>query len=258
MKKIPILILFFTFSCKTDDSLKNIDKDNFLVSKVYDYKDRLLADYIYNDKWQLIKRKFTDPDTGNSSDLLFSYNNLLLKKIEYIDNDFPEFNHELHLFYDDSNKVTRYETHKNGEVMSHTNLMYNSDNNVKHLHTDDGRQLNLYKYDQNFNITSTTNYFIDPRTQKEYEITNTFSYDNNKKPSFGLSKNLPIQLLPKMGGIASYEKNYSTNNMTESSESGTTWSYQYNEYGLPTSIITKWKDIETKEPMEQKIKYIEK
>lgn len=257
MRKVLIVVLIFISSCKTDDANVLTSKD-FLVSKVYDYQDRLLANYVYNDSGQLIKREFNDPETGNPSDLVLTYKNNLLEKIAYIDYIYPQFNNEKYFFYDDSNKMIREETHQNNTITNHINLKYNDNGTLKYLYTDDGTQLNLYEYDQNLNIISTTSYLRDHITGETYEEKKSFSYDVNAKPYFGISYNLPLELLPKMGSIANWEKGFSKNNMIESNESGTTWNYKYNELGLPISINTKWEGITTEEPMVIKIEYIQK
>lgn len=260
MKKIITLLLIVaaTISCQNDDDLKIIKNDNFLVSKVFDNENQLLAEYIYNDKNQLVKRKFTDPSSKNSSELVFSYSADLLEKIAYIDNDNPGFNNEKHFGYDNSGKMDWFETHQNGTVLSHINIKYNENGTVKFLYTDDSNPLISFEYDKDLNITKTISPLVDPDSNKKHKEILTFSYDKKEKPYFGFKQLVPIDLLPKMGGAQIWERSFSKNNMTANNTSGTTWTYKYDTNGLPIAIETKWKDIGTEKPMVIKITYKEK
>ncbi len=257
MKKIAFFLLILTVSCQKDDNINSIQNREFLISKVFDYQDRLLANYIYNNNNQLIKREFTDPETGYSSDLVFSYSDGIIEKIEYIDHNFPQFNYSQYFFYGDSGKMIRYEFRKDGIVTDHVNLMYSSSGTLNYLYTDDSVQLNLYEYDNDFNVIKVTHYFTDPVTGENFEQIRTYSYDDLKKPSFGLDYILPIDLLPKMGTDAVLERSISKNNMTSNHGSGTERSYEYNEFGLPISVLTEWQGIITDDPMLLKIEYVE-
>ncbi|WP_074407785.1 hypothetical protein [Aquimarina megaterium] len=258
MKKITIIFLTLFISCQNDDG-PNIDENKeFLVSKVFDYQNRLLAEYIYNEENQLTRRIFTDPETGNSSDLVFNYINNKVNEVKYIDYTFPEFSNSILIYYNDLNRIIRSEVLKNGNILSHVNYEYYSNGRLKHLFPDNSSPLNLYEYDNNGNVHKVTHYYTDPTTGNISEQISRYSYDINKKPSFNLDYIIQIDLIPKMGGIGILERNISSNNMTIYDNGKTKLSYIYNENGLPISILTEWENVTTQEPMLLKIEYIEK
>ena len=93
---------------------------------------------------------------------------------------------------------------------------------------------------------------IEGTTQR---VVYNYEYDDKPQPNFGLDYLFAFQPLPQMGTETGYARELSNNNLTKYVNSGTTWSYTYNEHGLPETIETKWKDIETLEPMLMKITY---
>lgn len=261
MKKTTILFLIsilIVSSCKKEDDFTTNETKMYLVSNVFDYQDRLLANYIYNENKQLIKRIFTDPTTGGSSDLLFYYSNNKVSEIDYLDHNFPGFNHTIFLFYDTHNRIKRSEISKNGSIISHINYEYASSGQITHLYKDDGTSYNFFEYDNSGNIITVTNCCsFDPITGERTEIIRRFNYDNHKKPPFNLDYLFQIELLPKMGNAEVFERNISSNNITYFENAGTKWTYEFNEDDLPTSILTEWEGLDTEEPMLLKLEYIE-
>lgn len=260
MKNTAILILISILitSCSiNDDNFSISENKKFLVSKVFDYQNRLLADYIYNDNNQLTKRIFTDPTTGNSSDLMFSYTDNKVSQIEFIDHNYPNFNNNKFLFYDSSDRIVRSEIFQNGNMISHINYEYSSSGLITHFYSDDGITYNFFEYDNHRNIITVTNFYFDPFTGGNIEHISQFNYDYHRKPSFNLDYLFQIDLLPKMGSEAVFERNMSLNNLTFSENSGTRWSYTYNDSCLPVSILTEWEGIITDEPILLRLEYIE-
>ena len=88
------------------------------------------------------------------------------------------------------------------------------------------------------------------------EIHGYYIYDDKKKPDFGIEGIFQFEPLPYFGTAAVIPKNASEHNMLEL-VGGDKWIYEYNEHGLPETIETKWKDVETLEPMVLNIKYRE-
>jgi len=254
---ILIISILFLTNCKKEDN--SVDENKaFLVSKVFDYQNRMLADYIYNPNNQLVKRAFTDPTTGFSSDLVFNYIDNKVNEIQYIDHDFPQFNHSTFILYDSNNKITRSEVFQNGNIVSHTNYAYYSTGHLKHIFNDNSPPIKRFEYDNNGNVNKVTHYSYDPVTGGSSQQIRFFCYDNHKKPSFNLDDITQIELIPKMGSVGSLERNISCNNMTAYDGGGTKLSYEYNEYRLPISILTEWEGVVVEEPMLLKLEYIEK
>ncbi len=260
MKKIAILILIsiiITGCTENNDYFSNDENKKFVVGKVFDYQNRLLADYIYNENNQLTKRVFTDPTTGNSSDLIFSYANNKVSEIKYVDHNSPNFNNSIFLFYDNSNRITRSEVIQNGNILSHINYEYSASGQITHFFNDDGTTYNALEYDNHGNVITVTNCCeIDLITGEITEQIRRFTYDNHKKPSFNLDYLFQIDLLPKMGSGEVFERNISSNNLTFFEKGGTKWTYELNDKGFPVSILTEWEGIPTEEPMLLKLEYI--
>ncbi len=82
-----------------------------------------------------------------------------------------------------------------------------------------------------------------------------FTYDTKKTANFGLDYLIGIELLPWRGTTSDWEQSLSKNNLLYESCSGNEYTIEYNERGYPTSITTKWKDIETETPMTIRIEY---
>jgi hypothetical protein len=263
MKKLKFLLLALSFivivSCSKDEEevVVSTNEKRFLVSKIYNYNNQLLAHYLYDGNNRLIKRITTDPVNNRSSDYIFEYENNEVKKIKYIDHDFPGFNHEILIYYNEQGKVIRDETIQNNNVISHNNYYYNSQGKIDYLFYDTGAQNSFINY-QNSNNCKQIKYLVqDAFTGELYESFSNYLFDTKQKPSFGIDKIFQIEILPYFGTEAVLPKNISENNMTEFDISGTKWFYEYNENDLPKTIETKWEDITTLEPMLLRLEYIE-
>lgn len=253
-----ILISILLVSCSIDDYSYSTNQDKqFLVSKVFDYQDRLLAEYVYDENNRLIKRIFTDPTTENSSELIFEYTDAKLYQIKFLDNNNPNFNNDKVIIYDDSNRIVRTEVFQNGNMLSHINYEYSSNGLISHFYNDDGFMYNFFEYDNHRNLISVTNYYLDIITGETIEQINRLTYDGYRKPTFNLDYIFQIDLLPKMGSEGIFERNLSCNNLTYSEISGTSWSYEYNSNFLPISILTENEGIITEEPLLLKLEYVE-
>lgn len=58
-----------------------------------------------------------------------------------------------------------------------------------------------------------------------------------------------------MGDDAVFERNISSNNLTRFENNGTTWTYKFDSYGRPISILTHYEGIVTEEPIFLKLEY---
>lgn len=262
MKTLKILILIFgvtviTGCSKEDDSTISDTEKQFRVDKIYNYNHQLLAHYIYDENNKLIKRITTDPVNNKSSDYIFEYENNEVKEIKYVDHDFPQFNHEKLIYYDQQGNVIRAETHQNNTVIGHTNYSYNTEGKINYLFRDNGSQNYFIDYQNSNNCKQVKLLVEDQFTGEIREIYSNYSFDTKRSPSFGIDKIFQIELLPQFGDEALIPKNISENNMTGFEESGTQWIYEYNENNLPKTIETKWKDVTTEEPMLLRIEYKE-
>lgn len=252
---IFFVAFIFTGCCHEDDLPIKTEK-HFLVDKIYNYNNQLLAEYIYDNQNRLIKRITTDPVNNGDSEHIFEYENNEVKKIKFFDKNFPQFNHEIIVYYNSLGQIIRDETYMNNSIVGHNNYAY-SNGKISYLYKDSGQQNYYLDFKNTQNCMQRKMMIYNQFTGQLEEQYNNFLYDNHKKPPFNIDKIFQIEILPQFGGEAKLEKSISVNNMTKYNESGTTWLYQYNENGYPSNIETKWNEIDTLEPMLLRIKYKE-
>jgi hypothetical protein len=260
-----VVLLIATVSCNKNDKF-NVDisiRDKFLVDKIYDYNNNLLAEYIYDSDNKLTKRVVKDHlvEPNRTIDRRweneFQYKNGQVSKIKnyslYVDNSpitgFTQENNDETIFEYDltgrlikqngENLIFRYE---NGRIVGFVDteavkpymdtLVYNkSDNIIEHIY-----------------IRPEFNMVGDPIPGTIIRVVNTYEYDNMLKPNFGLDYLFVFNPFPYIGGVG-LVSSLSKNNISKAPEDGYEWVYTYNENGLPETIETKWIGIETLEPM---------
>ena len=231
-----------------------------IVANIYDYNDRLLAHYEYNEKDQLVRREFTDPKTGASSDFIFHYQNDLVSVVEYIDHQTPENSHEKHYFYTGDDRIDKIETHVAGVVASTFFLDYSNRGLVESIHSTDREPSTFYTYDSRHNVIKTTKH-ITNKAGEEYVREYEFTYDTKNKANFGLEYLIGVELLPKRGTTSNWEQSLSQNNLLSEGYAGVKhveYAIEYDRNDYPKTITTKWRDIKTQNPMTLKIEYRKK
>ena len=262
MKKISLILIIISFiSCKKDENLTDsiVDNSIYIIDKVYDYHNRQIAEYVYNEKNQLILRRTTDSALQRYSDYNLEYKDDLLNKISYEDYTFPQFSHQIYLQYDNQKKVIREETFKSNQMISYNNYHYNSEGKIDYFMDDAGKG-NFYIYYNQQGDVITSKYIIDVSQDPMHQGKDTihayryFKYDQNNSPKTNLNDLIQFEILPYYGTEATIEKALSAHNMTEM-VNGTKWIYTYNSQGLPETIEVKWKDVNTLEPIMWRIKY---
>ncbi len=256
-----LLMTISILSCRkriTEHPSGNDPAQKYLVSKVYDYRHRLLAQYEYNDSNQLLRRSTADPETQNRTEYVFEYENGRISNIIFSDFAFPQFNHNIVLQYNDAGQIVHDETYQYGRHLRSGNYRYHPDGNIKSLVDENGFEYFTIDYKQTANALQGKLMVRDGDGwigNGYREVTRSFTYDDHPKPDFGLGRVFQIEPLPGFGTEATFEKSISRNNMTGMVD-GTTWIYTYNDNGLPVTIETKWKDVIT-EPIMLRIEYKE-
>ena len=257
-------------SCNEDyDNLMEFPgiRNKFLVDKVYDYNNNLITEYIYDKNHRLVKSIYTNKlihpvqtvDMKGTTE--FIYKNGLVSKI--VDKTrqhyfYPETGHEYTYNF---NSETTYE-YSRGKLVKvdgqDLNLNYEN-GRVVSIGDNVEPYINTIVYDDSENIIEhiiighELNMFGDPIPGTTQRIVLSYEYDNNPKPNFGLDYLFTYQPIPGMGTETGYIGGLSRNNLTK--HANTTWTYTYNEHGLPETIETKWAGIETLEPMLMRITY---
>lgn len=261
MKKILLLLTVMVACNKQDDVAQDPQlRQKFLVDKIYDYHNNVIAEYSYNDNNQLVKRETNDPINKTRSDYDFEYENGRIQKIIYTDYNFPQFNHDIVIKYDRSGNITRDETYQHGKMIGSNDYSYDDNGKIKGIVGKDNKEYYTINYAGTDNAVQASVWVEDGdgsignKGTGYREIKRNFSYDHRRKPDFGLGSVFQVEPLPQFGTEALFEKNISKNNMTEFI-GGTRWIYQYNSDGLPETIETKWKDVETTDPMIIRLEY---
>lgn len=272
-----IISLIALLSCNNDDNRisedSNVIREKYLVDKIEFYQtssNNKLTEYIYDSENRLKQRITTGKmvENGNVRDLRyehdFEYENNLVSKIRIKDLTHYEFSHDIHLFYDTQSKLIRQETWMNGVMIEHSNFHYENNRMVSiYDDTTEPFEYNTIFYDAKGNVTK--HLYIVPKTDlmgypipgEFQEIENNYEYDNSLKPNFGIDGLFAYEALPGIGGDTNFARWLSNNNLSKYINSGTTWDFTYNEFGLPESFEMKWKDTETTYPMVWNISYKE-
>lgn len=264
MKRILIIAvtLLVTVSCKNDDdSIIEGDKQ-FVVNKVFDYNNNIIAEYSYNENYQLTHRLLTINEA--STEHKFEYTNNKISKIEYLDYTNPSFNHTIFVSYNEQGQIIHDETHQYGNIIEVNDYDYYENGKVKRCEkVSEG--LNS-KFTYIYDITSNLEKVIARlpefneggiSTGNYVERTYNYEYDNGNQPNFGVGEIFQFEPLPGFGTLATFEKNISKNNMTKHVFSGNEWLYTYNDFSLPETIEAIRYGVETEEPILFRIKYKE-
>lgn len=271
-KVIFILASLFTlFSCqKEDDNITPINETKFLVDKIYNYNNDLVAEYFYDNENKLIKKYVTEHLGNNyqqgwaSYSDEFEYQGGLVSKIIHKDISYNMFNYETYIFYNSDGKITKTEVFKDGQqISSNSNYRYKSQYLTGTIKYDFGTM--TYKDSVIYNNSGNVIKYLYERPETdlsgepipETKITSIqeFNYDNHLRPNFNLAYLFIYEPLP-FSEEADLQRQLSANNMTEFID-GTKWIYTYNEKGLPSTIEVKWKSGETTMPMLLRIEYKE-
>ena len=271
IKEIFVLTSLLTlFSCQKDDDVFQGSETKYLVDKIYNYNNDLIAEYFYDNENRLIKKYVTEHLGNNyqqewaSYSDEFEYHNGRISKIIHKDISHNMFNYEINIFYNINGKIIGTETYKNGQqISSNTNYRYKDDNltgTVKYnvgtmIYKDSIIYKNLENVVKYLYERPETDLIGNPILGTKVTTIQEFSYDNHSKPNFNLDYLFIYEPLP-FRELADLQRQLSTNNMTEFID-GTKWLYSYNEQGLPSTIEVEWKDIETSIPMLLIIKYKE-
>lgn len=233
-------------------------RDSFLVDKIYNYHNILLAEYHYNNENKLSQRIIADTLIESHRIIYrkttenFEYNSKgLVTKIVAINN-----------YYDNSQSSGRLDNSKRETIFE-----YDSRDRLVNFEYDSGRVVSFKDKNKNhFNYSSSGNivnyiYTDDVRnmigepTGETIEVSLSYEYDDKFKPNFGIDQ-LPLFCgFPLTGSAGWLKRELSQNNITKDGSSGTEWIYTYNKNGLPETMETKWNGVNPTEPMLNRIIY---
>ena len=117
-----LVFAFFGLTATNTTQAQNV-RDNYLVDKIYDYNNYLVAEYFYDDEYKLIKKSVTEHLGYTNSEWAaytdeFEYLNGRVSKIIHKDVSHNMFNYNTHLFYNEQGQLIRKEVHINGQLYS--------------------------------------------------------------------------------------------------------------------------------------------
>ena len=276
LKKIALIVALSVaaVSCeKSDEFNDNLGtgiRSEFIVDKIYNYRNCLLAEYIYDDNNRLIKQIVTDTLIEPNGKIYRKWEN----EVEYRNGRVSKMkNYTLYI-----DKRT-FATGEPQESRTETTFEYNSqgrlikmDGELLNFRYENGRIVgSLYENDQwihsdtmvydnsgniieHIHIVPELTMFGQPIPGTAKRTVRYYEYDNKPKPNFGLDYLFTFNPLPYTE-IPDLIRALSNNNMIRATEDGYAFVYTYNENGLPETIETKWLGIETTEPKLLRITY---
>lgn len=261
-----LMISITLASCCSDNDQQTIGEEvpqtRFVVDKIYNFDDLLMAEYFYNDNNQLVKRSAYDPVSYPGIKIMdseFDYEGDRIANIRNINYTHPGFSHNIVILYDQQGKIVADETYQLGNRIERKDYLYNNNGQVKSFITM-GLIENFFVDYQGTDNALEVKMLVDVSDSgfgNEYEERfRNFIYDDKQKPDFGIGKVFQFEPMPGYGDEAHFEKNISKNNLIEF-ENGTKWIHTYNEHNLPATIQIIWKNIETEKPMMYKLIYKE-
>ena len=254
-KSLLILVFAFCGLTATKTTQAQDIRNKFLVDKIYyvPYSNDIATEYIYDDENKLIK-------IGSGYSL--EYENGRVSKILKHNALEPQYDHDIHLFYNEQGQLIRRETWMNGGRLGVWNFHYEDermvsiyDDNTMPFETNTLVYDNLGNVIKHIYIVPKLNDWGQPIPGEFEEREYNYEYDNNPQPNFGVDYVFPFDFLPVGGTETGWARGLSQNNLIKYVNSGTTYTFTYNENGLPETYEVKWAGIETLEPMLWRITY---
>ncbi len=209
-------------------------RKSYLVDKIYDGDDKLLAEYFYDSKNNLVEIKTLNPNDNTLNFTKFEYEDGKVSNISY-SSSLPNQK----ITYNTDGKIEKviYNYKSTNGLQTHEkNFLYNKNGVLQEY-----RGIK-YTVDENHNIVR-NNFVVKTNLGSSgYEnVENRFEYDTNPRPNFNIDYLFIFEPFPNFGDVAPIEKNYSQNNMLNIANS-TNWKYEYNDHGLPIKISTLWSE----------------
>ena len=142
MVAIAICLTGTMFFSGCDDP---VFKGKYLVDKIYNYNDVLVAEYFYDKEYRLIKKSVTE-HLGNDYKQVwgaytdeFEYQNGRVSKIKHKDVSYNMFNFDTHFFYNEQGQLIRREVYIDGIMQSYLEFRYDNGRVAGLLNNEDGR-----------------------------------------------------------------------------------------------------------------------
>lgn len=267
-----VLVLILVSCSKNDDYADYERRENYLVEKISRFEspsNYTNTVFIYDINNKLIKKittgKFVENNQLRNMEYIddFEYSNGLVSKIHIKDLTHFMFSYDIHLSYNSKNQIIRQETWKNNAVIGHQKFHY-INNKMVSIYSDDTEpfQTNTIYYDNlgnvikhSYLIPKTSDLIGTPIPGEFIELHLVYEYDNKFKPNIGLDYLFVYTPFQGIGTETGFSRELSNNNLKKYQNSGTTWSYEYNEFGLPIKYEMKWDGIQTLQPMIWNITY---
>jgi hypothetical protein len=179
------ILSILALNCRKDhqvhpDIITEPNWDRYVVDKIYDYNNRLIANYTYSADIRLLRVDYTDPVNNTSSYYEFTYENTFVKSIQVVSNNFPQSNYQIRLFYSPQGRIARSENWQNGTQLGYFNYEYDANKRISNLKRDNGDKNYFLTYDGEANIKQAKVNLQDPyygTTSTQYR---DFKYDTHQ------------------------------------------------------------------------------
>lgn len=240
------------------------DRSEWRVSRVYDYHDRTVAVYTYDDAGRLLRMKHSDhtsiPGLERTTLFVFEYDEERAVSMRKTSPDGPEFDYESTFTYDAQGLMIREEqrgltrewiidTHFEADDRGRICCQTDTD-------APDGGRNFIMSYNDAGDVERMFIYYPNAPMEQGWSTGTThYEYELHPKPNFGIDALFTVEPLPYFGNAATWQRLLSAHNLTHM-DGDLLWEYTYNEAGLPATVESFWPGSETAEPMLLRLEYV--
>lgn len=233
---VALLFLCLFIACKKEEPIivspENPPTQRLLLKYVFDFNNTLRYAFVYSDQNRLEKCRVYDDQGQPEGEIQFTYTNGRLASYIHSYFWYHDVDLNMHLYYDSLNRLSYFAVNQ-GFTYFNGFYDYGSSTKVQRLFRDSTTLAATFDYAGGPNCVTYSGH-------RNGTITNTsFTYDQYKKPDFGLEQIYPFSFLHNLNETEELAQALSKHNMTQNLTSGTTITYTYNADRYPLSMETR-------------------
>lgn len=232
---VALLVLFLFTACKKEElevNPENPQTQRLLVKDVFDYNNRLRYAFMYNTQNRLEKCRVYDDQGQPEGEMQFTYTNGRLTSYKHFYLWYHDVDLYMYLYYDSLNRLSYFAANQ-GFTYFNGLYDYGSSTQVQRLFRDSTTLAATFDYAGGPNCVTYVGHRNGTTTSS------SFTYDQHKKPDFGLEQIYPFNFLHNLSEVEQVAQALSKHNMTENVATGTTIAYTYNADRYPLTIETR-------------------